>query len=158
RGGGRRDSLGRHSVQRPEQRPGPSPLRSGAEPRRREPRRARRAGAFPRLRMALTREDPRSWIPDSTRGGAFPISEIWNPGPRVPSAPDGVRDVGFTVQVEIRSKGSMLEPEDAIQGALDQAIVTATAGALEHFEAPTKKLFRFARRPDRTKQTGINRL
>ena len=53
--------------------------------------------------MALTREDSRSWIPDSTRGVALPVSEIWNPGPRVLSAPDDVRDVCFTVQVEIRS-------------------------------------------------------
>jgi hypothetical protein len=69
--------------------------------------------------MALTREDPGSWIPDPTRGGPFPVSETWNPGPRIPSAPDGARDVGFTARVEIRYKAPMLETEDAIQDALD---------------------------------------
>ena len=103
RGGGRRDPPGGHPVQRPGQRPRPGTLRSGAEPCRREPGRTRRARAFLRLWMALTREDPRSWISDSTRGVALPVSEIWNPGPRVLSAPDDVREVCFTVQVEIRS-------------------------------------------------------
>jgi hypothetical protein len=84
--------------------------------------------------MALTRGDSKSWIPDSTRGGSSPVSETWNSGPRIPFAPDGVREVGFTVQVEIRYKDSMLESEDAIQGALDEAVVTATAEAPESFE------------------------
>jgi hypothetical protein len=60
--------------------------------------------------MALTRESSRSWFPDSTRGGYFRVSENRNPGPRIPAAPDGVRDVGLT----------MLETEDAIRNALDQ--------------------------------------
>jgi hypothetical protein len=87
--------------------------------------------------MALTGEDSRSRFPDSTRGGSFPVSEIWDPGPRIPSAPYDVRDVGFTVRVEIRYKDSMLETDDAIQGALDQAGVTATAEAFEYFERPS---------------------
>ena len=86
--------------------------------------------------MALTREDSRSWIPDSTRGAAFPVSEIWNPGPRISSAPDDVHGVGFAVQVEIRYTDSMLETEDAIPDALHQAGVTANAEALEYFERP----------------------
>src|SRR5262249_57937956 len=113
RGGGRRDPLGRHPVQWPGQRPGPSPLRIGAKPCRREPGRTRRARAFPRLRMALTRDDFRSWISDSPRGKYFPILEIWNPRSRSPSAPDGGRDVAFTVQVEIPYKDSRLESKDA---------------------------------------------
>jgi len=87
--------------------------------------------------MALTRDDSRSWIADSTRGGSFPVLEIWNPGSRIPSAPDAIRDVGFTVQVEIPHKDSMLESENAIQDALNQSGVTATAKALEHFERPS---------------------
>jgi hypothetical protein len=41
---------------------------------------------------------------------------------------------GFTVQVQIPYKDSMLEAEGAIQEALNQAGVAATAEALEHFD------------------------
>ena len=90
--------------------------------------------------MALTRDDSRSWIPDSTRGGYFPVLEIWNPSSWIPSAPDGGRDVGFTVQVEILHKDSRLESKDAIQDALNQASGAVTAEALEPFDTDGRPL------------------
>jgi hypothetical protein len=44
-------------------------------------------------------------------------------------------DSGFTFQVQIPYKGSMLEAENAIQDALNQAGVMATAEVVKHFDA-----------------------
>jgi hypothetical protein len=49
-------------------------------------------------------------------------------------------ETGFTVQVEVPYKDSMLDAEDAIQHALNQAGVTATAEALGRFEADGKPI------------------
>jgi hypothetical protein len=47
---------------------------------------------------------------------------------------------GFTLQVEIPFLDSMLDAENAIQNALNQAGVLATAEALQHFDADGKPL------------------
>ncbi len=47
---------------------------------------------------------------------------------------------GLTVQVVIPFKDSMLDAEDAIQDALNQAGVLATAEILEHFDTDGKPI------------------
>jgi hypothetical protein len=44
-------------------------------------------------------------------------------------------ETGFTIQIEVPYKGSMLEAEEAILEALNRAGVAATAEALEHLDA-----------------------
>src|SRR5215472_12156199 len=46
----------------------------------------------------------------------------------------------FTIQVEVPYKDSMLDAEDAIQDALNQAGVLATAEALRHFDTDGKPI------------------
>ncbi len=85
---------GEAPVQRPGQRPGSGPLRSGAEPCRREPA-EHRPRAFPRLRMALRRDHSRSWISDSTKGEAFP--GVGNIGTLMPSFRQGSAIAGLVL-------------------------------------------------------------
>jgi hypothetical protein len=49
-------------------------------------------------------------------------------------------ETGFTVEVEIPYRGSMLDAEDAIQSALNQAGVVATAEALGRFDTDGKPI------------------
>src|SRR5262249_47633334 len=49
-------------------------------------------------------------------------------------------DARFTIQVEVPYNDSMLEAEDAIQQALNQAGVVATAEALRHFDTDGKPI------------------
>jgi hypothetical protein len=44
-------------------------------------------------------------------------------------------DTGFTVTVEVPYKGSMLDAEEAIQQAMNEAGVVATEEALRRFDA-----------------------
>ena len=44
-------------------------------------------------------------------------------------------DAGFTIQLEVPCKDSMLDAEQAIQDALNQAGVVATEEALRRFDA-----------------------
>jgi hypothetical protein len=47
---------------------------------------------------------------------------------------------GFTIQVDVLYRDSMLDAEDAVQHALNEAGVTATAEALGHFDADGKPI------------------